>query len=99
MPDAPLFDNLVPSQIRPEGYPDTYTPSGINAFPFASEEINGGGLNSILYVTWWDDIAFGRPTLMAAVGNDDPNVPNEIGQTVDAWVAREHRFIWMPRDA
>lgn len=78
--------------------PHPWLPAGVNDAPFAGDELNGAGVNWPREVWGWDDITLSRPTVLAGVGNTDPEVPHEDGQTVDVWVVRERRTTVLARD-
>lgn len=89
MPEYPEFR---PSWPHPRLY------AGLNSTPTNGDEMNSCGLNTERFVTAWNEYPFGRPTVMAAVGNPDTSLPSDAGQTVDAWVAREKLTVSVPRD-
>jgi hypothetical protein len=104
--DPPFGSDMFPPWSgTPPAYPDfrpnephPWLPAGMNSTVVSGDELNGGGINWDREVWVWDDIRLSRPTLMAATGNTDPNVPSVDGQTVDLWVARERRDVFVPRD-
>lgn len=89
MPEYPEFR---PSWPHPPLF------AGVNSMPMNGDELNSSGLNTELFVTPWNEYPFGRPTVMAAASNPDPNLPSDAGQTVDAWVAKEKLTVSVPRD-
>ena len=97
----PTFTGELPSYPDYRTYDEPgapWTPSGINDSYFAGDELNGAGINWPREVWGWDDIALSRPTVLAGSGNDDPNMPHEDGQTVDMWIGREKRELFVARD-
>lgn len=96
---APEYPRPLPG-LYPESSPigpHPFARAGLNIGPMGGTAINGTA-PEILYASYWDDVTLGRPTILAAAGNLDPNVPGEIGQTIDMWVAREKRLAYVPRD-
>lgn len=89
MPEYPEFR---PSWPHPRLY------AGLNSMPVNSDEMNSSGLNTELFAVRWNEFPFGRPTVMAPTTNLDPNLPNDAGQTVDAWVVKENRTLHVARE-
>jgi hypothetical protein len=98
-PTWPEYTGDIPSypDVRPYE-PHPWLPAGINDCFIAGDEMNGAGVNWPREEWGWTDSALSRPTVLAAAGNTDPDVPHEDGQTVDMWIGREKRLIALPRD-
>lgn len=105
MTGAPSDRVETEPRSQPPSYPDfrpyvphPWLPAGINDAFFAGDELNGMGINWPRSYGVWDDIALSQPTVMTAANNFDPELPGEIGQTVDIWVQSEKRTIVLQRD-
>lgn len=105
MSTFPPYEEVPPPDIpEPPGYPDPrpffphpYIPCGLNDAAIACDEIDGRGVNTVRYATFWDDIAFKKGHILIN-GNGMPGMPGETGTTIDLWVQREKREMIVARD-
>lgn len=63
---------------------------GINSTGFALDEMNGPGLNDTIYTVMWDSAVVISPTAFT--------LDAILGQTIDVWVQRERRLVYVPRE-
>lgn len=107
MSTFPATGEVLPPHPQPPSYPDPrpyfphpYIPAGLNDAPIAGDDVNGGGLNTVRYATFWDDVLLSRATIVMKAGTPEDGIPLEYGMTVDYWVGRERtRFVVPPERA